>query len=308
MRSKYGGGPLKVVVTVPAYYESRRKYLTKLAFEEAFEEGSDDQIMRVMTESTAAALHNMYDILHTDSPQYSLNDFESGKFLVVDIGGGTIDCSAIQSTKEKDEDSKTGWVFTMCVFGIAGDPFLGGTDINEIIIEMALSQIDPEEVNQNCKNQIRIQSENVKRSMNDTVQMIRMTVSGKSGKSITIKITKMELSKRCKKLIQRCQKVMYECQTKSGLVASEISKVLLAGGGSKAWFVKSMIMDVLPDVIIDYKSNQDESVSGGAGIMADIIYHKIDYFHIETVGPISIGVAAGDDDKFCPIIKAGIIY
>src|SRR5512146_3592020 len=111
---RYFGAPVKqAVITVPAYFNDAQRQATKDAGRIA---GLD--VLRLVNEPTAAAL------------AYGLDKKKSGTVAVYDLGGGTFDISIL-----KLQDG----IFE--VIATNGDTHLGGDDIDNLLIAIALDDI-----------------------------------------------------------------------------------------------------------------------------------------------------------------------
>lgn len=100
---------IKAVITVPAYFHSDQIRETKTAGERAGLE-----VVRIITEPMAAAL--------AAAKIMELNE----KVLVVDLGGGTFDLSALEA-RQSDHSYRT--------IDIAGDAKLGGDDFDNCVYQ-----------------------------------------------------------------------------------------------------------------------------------------------------------------------------
>ncbi len=111
---RYFGAPVtKAVVTVPAYFNDAQRQATKDAGRIA---GLD--VLRLVNEPTAAAL------------AYGLDRAKAGTVAVYDFGGGTFDVSIL-----KLHDG----IFE--VIATNGDTHLGGDDIDNLLLTIALDEI-----------------------------------------------------------------------------------------------------------------------------------------------------------------------
>src|SRR5262249_10989291 len=97
----------RAVITVPAHFNELQRASTKVAGRVA---GLD--VLRILNEPTAAAL------------AYGLGRQGNERVAVYDFGGGTFDCTLLDLN---------GNVFE--VLATAGDSFLGGDDIDNLIAE-----------------------------------------------------------------------------------------------------------------------------------------------------------------------------
>src|SRR5580704_16956296 len=111
---RFFGGPVtKAVITVPAYFNDAQRQATKDAGRIAGLE-----VLRLVNEPTAAAL------------AYGLDKQKDGLIAVYDFGGGTFDISILKLHEGIFE-----------VIATNGDTHLGGDDIDNILIAIALDDI-----------------------------------------------------------------------------------------------------------------------------------------------------------------------
>src|SRR5262249_371755 len=111
---RYFGAPItKAVITVPAYFNDAQRQATKDAGRIAGLE-----VLRLVNEPTAASL------------AYGLDKKKEGIVAVYDLGGGTFDISIL-----KLQDG----IFE--VIATNGDTHLGGDDIDNLLIAIALDDI-----------------------------------------------------------------------------------------------------------------------------------------------------------------------
>jgi len=115
----YVGGKIdKAVITVPAYFNDNQRQATKDAGTIAGLE-----VVRIINEPTAAAL------------AYGLDKVEKEeKILVFDFGGGTLDVTIMEFG---------GGVFE--VISTSGDTQLGGTDMDNILVDYIAKQFKAEQ-------------------------------------------------------------------------------------------------------------------------------------------------------------------
>src|SRR5437660_5503512 len=111
---RYFGSPVtKAVITVPAYFNDAQRQATKDAGRIAGLE-----VLRLVNEPTAAAL------------AYGLDKQKDGIVAVYDLGGGTFDVSILKLHEGIFE-----------VIATNGDTHLGGDDIDNLLISIALDDI-----------------------------------------------------------------------------------------------------------------------------------------------------------------------
>src|SRR5579863_4447152 len=114
---RYFGGPVsKAVITVPAYFNDAQRQATKDAGRIAGLE-----VLRLVNEPTAASL------------AYGLDKKQNGIVAVYDLGGGTFDISILKLHEGIFE-----------VLATNGDTHLGGDDIDNLMLRIALEDIQSE--------------------------------------------------------------------------------------------------------------------------------------------------------------------
>src|ERR1700748_3845570 len=115
---RFFGGPVtKAVITVPAYFNDAQRQATKDAGRIAGLE-----VLRLVNEPTAAAL------------AYGLQKNKDGLIAVYDFGGGTFDISILKLHEGIFE-----------VIATNGDTHLGGDDLDNLLLAIALDEIETEE-------------------------------------------------------------------------------------------------------------------------------------------------------------------
>ena len=114
---RFFGAPVtQAVITVPAYFNDAQRQATKDAGRMA---GLD--VLRLVNEPTAAAL------------AYGLDRAKEGTIAVYDLGGGTFDISILKLREGIFEVQSTN-----------GDTHLGGDDIDNLLLAIALDEIHAE--------------------------------------------------------------------------------------------------------------------------------------------------------------------
>lgn len=110
-----------LVLTAPAYFNDIQLNQLKMAVQSyvrAKGQGQSVKVLRVERQPTAAAL------------AYDKKGQKDQVLIVMDIGGGTTDCSLLRMENK-----------VHMVKGLGGDARLGGQDIDRILIDYALAQI-----------------------------------------------------------------------------------------------------------------------------------------------------------------------
>ena len=112
---QYLGKPVEeAIISVPAYFDDQRRKATKHAGELA-----GLRVERIISEPTAAAIaYGLYE------------KKENTRFLVFDLGGGTLDVSVLELFDDILE-----------VRAVAGDNYLGGEDFTELLVHHFLLSV-----------------------------------------------------------------------------------------------------------------------------------------------------------------------
>src|SRR5471032_2807445 len=120
----YLGAPVtKAVITVPAYFNDNQRQATKDAGEIA-----GLKVLRIINEPTAACLAYGLDKVGKEQ-----------KVMVFDLGGGTLDVTILEMGW--DEAAKAA---TFEVLSTSGDNQLGGTDMDNALIDYILTEFKKE--------------------------------------------------------------------------------------------------------------------------------------------------------------------
>lgn len=131
---------IKIVITIPAYFNDLQRNQLKSAVENA---GFD--IYRIYNEPTSAAI---YYIKH-----FYNNCISNKKFIIYDLGGGTIDTTVIEFHYENN---------TCEILDIDGNSTLGGLDIDNIILTDIYKKYNIDPKNDKFKNKLKKYAEEIK--------------------------------------------------------------------------------------------------------------------------------------------------
>lgn len=242
----------KVIITVPAYFDTRRRQATLEAGKIA---GFDE--VNLLDEPVAAVLsEDTYD------------DYRDNTILVYDLGGGTLDVCCVRITKDEIQE-----------IVIDGDCELGGDDwlnhLAEYVKEKYLSKdiaglgdMDRAIFTQELYNKV----EGVKIALSQREQKMFSIITNNGRKEIVV--TRDEFEKVTQDLTDRAMKVleraMKRCSEKG---VTKIDKVLLCGGATRMTKIKDEIRRRFPDTDI-YEKDQDLIVAKGAAVYARDIYRE----------------------------------
>ncbi len=229
----------EAVISVPAYFNEDRRRATKMAGEMA-----GFKVERIISEPTAAAVaYGLYQ------------EEKDSKFLVFDLGGGTLDVSILEIFGDILE-----------VHSVAGDNFLGGEDFTNIIIDMffeANPQIDKESLDDKTLEHIRKKAEDCKVNLDESENGTMKCIINDEAVEFVLNEKKYEA--KCSELFDRIKIPVKRSITDAGIKITDIDKVVLIGGATKMSMVRRFVARMFR-TIPDCSINPDEAVALGAAI------------------------------------------
>ena len=254
----------KAVVTVPAYFNDAQRQATKDAGRIAGLE-----VLRLVNEPTAASL------------AYGLDKRENGTIAVYDLGGGTFDISIL-----KLHDG----IFE--VLATNGDTHLGGDDIDNLLLRIALEDVQSE-----WGEDLSGDSEGVQR-------LRRAVIQAKERLSF-VPYTTIELEYRGKKYLRELQRELFDklitpivdrtlgpcrdCLKDAGVSVDQIDEVVMVGGSTRIPLVRSAVENLFRSVP-HTELNPDEVVALGAAVQAGILSGEVEDKLLLDVTPLSLGI------------------
>ena len=264
-----GGEVKKAVITVPAYFNDAQRQATKDAGTIAGLE-----VVRIINEPTAACL------------AFGLESNKSGKVLVFDLGGGTLDVSIL--------DIGDG---TFQVLSTSGDTNLGGDDWDHVLADWIQAQIKIETgadltdkmarqrfVDAAEKAKIELSS-----SLETTISLPFIGMSSSGPISWEGKLTRAKFQDLTKHLLERCRTPMEKAMKDSGLSYNEINEVLMIGGSIRMPAVQEMVEKVTGHKL-NLSVNPDEAVSIGAALQGAVIAGDVKDVVLLDVTPLTLGI------------------
>ncbi len=263
----------KAVITVPAYFNDAQRTATKNAGEIAGLE-----VVRMINEPTAACL------------AYGLDRDTKDKLLkicVLDLGGGTFDITLMEYGEGVVEVLSTG-----------GDTQLGGTDMDNAIIDWVLINFQKKEglnLKGDNKAMIRIKdaAEKAKIELSTTLstQINLPYITQKDGNPVHIEIelTRAKLEQLIEPTLRRLDPIMKRAVTDAKIGVNKIDKVILVGGPTRMPSVQKRFKNFFgrePEHSVDPM----ECVAIGASIQGGIIAGDVQDLLLLDVTPLSLGI------------------
>jgi Fe-S protein assembly chaperone HscA len=273
---RYFGAPVtKAVVTVPAYFNDAQRQATKDAGRMAGLE-----ILRLVNEPTAAAL------------AYGLDRKKEGTVAVYDLGGGTFDISILKLHEGIFE-----------VIATNGDTHLGGDDIDNLLIAIALDDIDGElgvdlRGNAEAVQAIRkaVIEAKIALSGADTV---RISVLLPGGRHYNREISREQFEQIIQCVLDRTIDPCKQALKDAGITPEQIDEVVLVGGSTRIPKVRALTDEIFRLSQRGKKPhtelNPDEVVALGAAVQANILEGgstATENMLLLDVTPLSLGIEA----------------
>jgi Fe-S protein assembly chaperone HscA len=273
---RYFGSPVtQAVITVPAYFNDAQRQATKDAGRMAGLE-----VLRLVNEPTAAAL------------AYGLDRAKEGTIAVYDLGGGTFDISILKLKDGIFEVQSTN-----------GDTHLGGDDIDNLLIAIALGEIYSEHGvdlrpypgavqavrKAAIEAKIRLSSE----------EEARFDIELPNGDRYQREIPREVFEMLIETVLERTAGPCKQALADAGITPEQIDEVVLVGGSTRIPAVRQLVDDIFqlrprgkrPHTEL----NPDEVVALGAAVQAGILAgasETTEELLLLDVTPLSLGIEA----------------
>ncbi len=276
----------EAVISVPAYFSNAQREATKRAGILA-----GIKVKRLINEPTAAAL------------AYGLREGEDkDTFLIVDLGGGTLDVSLLEVFDGIFE-----------VHASAGDNYLGGEDFTKAILSAFCDQfsLKPNHLSQEDYSVLFFKMEALKKRLS-FVEEESITVT-LSGENYDWKMNRDQMEQYCAELLQRVKAPIERAIRDANISPSMLDQVVLVGGSTRMHAISTLIQRMFK--LFPLKNiHPDETIAIGATIAAGLKDHDeaLKDIVLTDVTPYSLGIETSklneitgnyDTGYFSPIIS-----
>ena len=273
----FGSAVTKAVITVPAYFNDAQRQATKDAGRIAGLE-----VLRLVNEPTAASL------------AYGLDQKQNGTVAVYDLGGGTFDISILNLHDGIFE-----------VIATNGDTHLGGDDIDNLLIAIALEDIRGDMGLDYRRDGEVVQT--IRKAVIDAKialsaeTAVKLDVLLPGGRRYQREITREQLEELIKPIIERTVNPVKQALKDAAKKPEQIDEVVLVGGSTRIPKVRALVEDQFQRKA-HTDLNPDEVVALGAAVQANILgggSAATENMLLLDVTPLSLGieVAGGVTDK-----------
>ena len=273
---RFFGSPVtQAVITVPAYFNDAQRQATKDAGRMAGLE-----VLRLVNEPTAAAL------------AYGLDRANVGTIAVYDLGGGTFDISILKLNDGIFEVQSTN-----------GDTHLGGDDIDNLLLAIALDEIHAEHGVDLRKHPSAVQAlrkaaidAKIALSADDVARFdIELPNGDRYQREIPREVFEQLIEPVLSRTVGPCKQALAD----AGITPEQIDEVVMVGGSTRIPAVRKLVDDLFHLAARGKKPhielNPDEVVALGAAVQADILAgasKTTEELLLLDVTPLSLGIEA----------------
>ena len=271
---RFFGTPVRqAVITVPAYFNDAQRQATKDAGRMAGLE-----VLRLVNEPTAAAL------------AYGLDRAKEGTIAVYDLGGGTFDISILKLRDGIFEVQSTN-----------GDTHLGGDDIDNLLLAIALDEIYSEHgvdlrAHAGAVQALRKAAIDAKIQLSSQ-PVARFDIELPNGDRYQREVPREVFDGLIEPVLDRTVGPCRQAMLDAGVTPEQIDEVVLVGGSTRIPAVRALVDELFqlrargkrPHIEL----NPDEVVALGAAVQADILAgasKTTEEMLLLDVTPLSLGI------------------
>ncbi len=270
----YVGHPIKkAVVTVPAYFNDSQRQATKDACTI-----SGMECLRIINEPTAAAIAYGLD---------KKTDKES-TILIFDEGGGTHDLSVL---------SIDGGIFE--VKSTAGDTHLGGSDIDNLIVDYLCDDIKKKhkkDVKENPKalKRLNIAAERAKKNLSSSTTTTIEVESLIDGIDYSTTLSRAKFEQLADSFFNKSMEPISKVLGDAKISKGDVDEIVLVGGTTRIPKIQELLSNYFNGKQLNKSLNPDEAVAIGAAIQCAILTgqgsSKTNDLLLLDVAPLSLGI------------------
>ena len=260
----------KVVITVPAYFNDNQRTATKDAGTIAGLE-----VVRLVNEPTAASM------------AYGLDKGGEHKILVFDLGGGTLDVTIMEFGHG-----------TFTVVSTSGDTQLGGTDMDQVVMDWIVEEFRKQEGVDLKKDRMAVQrvreaAEKAKIELSTVLEteinLPYITADREGPKHLSLKLNRSKLEQLIGPIINRCVHPLDQALSDAKLTSEGIDRVILVGGPTRMPIVQKFIEDRVGKKV-ERGVDPMECVALGAAIQGGILAGEVTDLLLLDVTPLTLGI------------------
>ena len=272
----------EAVITVPAYFNDSQRTATKEAGEIA-----GLTVKRIINEPTAAALAFGIDKLNKNM-----------KILVFDCGGSTHDVSILEIGDGVFE-----------VLSTKGDMFLGGNDIDNLIVDWLVTEGKKQCGVDLSKDAMALQrlkeaAEKAKIELstatNSEISLPYITVTDNVPQHLNCSLNRATFNNMISGFVDKAMNIAKDALTAANLKPTDIDEILLVGGSTRIPLIQEEIKKYFGKE--GNKSvNPDEAVALGAAIQGSILAGEQTGILLLDVTPLNLNITTMGNVATCMI-------
>ncbi len=274
------GSVREAVITVPAYFDEKRRTITQQAAALA-----DLKVTDIINEPTAAAIAYAFQMQQSGDKQFLQGDAPR-RIMIYDLGGGTFDVTLLEYSGR-----------TFRTLATDGDVMLGGRDFDErlaaLIAERFMEKhgLDPRSDQRDMQKLWQLAQE-TKHAL--TTNLSRQVTFSHAGLRIGFEVTRQQFEDAIEPLVERTLTTSAEVLREAALNWSDLDEMLLVGGSSRLPLVSRKLQQ-MSGRAPRLADNPDEMVAQGAALYAamldaDSYLDSDSRFSVVNVNAHSLGV------------------
>ena len=260
------------VISVPANFSDNARKATKQAAELA-----GLNVLRIIAEPTAALLSS------------NIDKEKGGKYMVVDYGGATADCSVADVGDNVIE-----------ILATDGDVYLGGSDIDKKIADWVVDEFKSDkgvDLRDDVQAMQRImegvEKAKIELSSSTMTEINLPYITAKDGmpQHLMMEITRAKFENLISGEVDKLMKLAKSSLKQSKLEAKDLNGILLVGGSCRIPLVQERLEKEFGVELIK-SANLDLAVAEGAAVQANIIMGgegSSDVLLLDVI-PLSLGI------------------
>ena len=258
------------VITVPAYFNDAQRDATKKAGEIA-----GLNVRRIVAEPTAAILASNIDMT------------KSGKYMVIDYGGATLDFSVADISDGVVE-----------ILASNGDVYCGGSDIDKIVADYLVDEFKKNEGADLSKDPMAMSrvieaAEKAKMELSNAastdINLPYITAVDGVPKHFVMNFTRATFEKLIDGEISKVISLGKEALKKADVKAEDLTGILLVGGSTRIPKVQDELTRTFNRPLIK-NVNVDEVVALGAAVQGSILSGEKNDVLLLDVTPLTLGI------------------
>jgi molecular chaperone DnaK len=218
---------------------------------------------------------------------YGLDKEGEQKILVFDLGAGTLDVTIMEFG---------GGTFN--VLATAGDTQLGGTDMDNLIVDWIVEEFRKQEgvdlrKDRMAMQRVREAAEKAKIELSTVLEteinLPYITADQSGPKHLSLRLTRAKLEQLVEPVVRRCAAPIEQALADAKLKPEDIDRVILVGGPTRMPIIQRFIEERLGKKIVRGVDPM-ECVAMGAAIQGAILAGEIKDIVLLDVTPLTLGI------------------